>query len=92
MSMESQTDVPQGSRGFGTQTLFQSINEPGTYICNWSGHLLRVPEDGIKIGRSPLISMTANEHLYVTKISDNPFIEVSKARLLAAEYDLPVKF
>ncbi len=92
MSMETPGDVQQGTRGFGTQTLFHSINEPGTYVCNWSGHLLRVPEDGIKIGRSPLISMSANEQLYVTKISDNPFIEISKARLLAAEYDLPVNF
>lgn len=30
--------------------------------------------------------------LFVTKIHDNPFIPVSKARLLAANFDLPVSF
>lgn len=79
-------------RGFGTQVLFAQINESGTYVCNWSGHLLRVPEDSIKPGRSPLMSLTAQEDLYVTKISDDPFVAIGKARLLAAENDLPVNF
>lgn len=79
-------------KGYGTQVLFSQINEPGTYVCNWSGHLLRVPEDSIALGRSPLMTITAQEDLFVTKISDNPFVPVSKARLLAAENDLLVNF
>ncbi len=71
---------------------FDHINEPGCYICNWSGHLLRIPEDAIAPGRSPLINMVGKDRLFVTKISDNPFIPVTKARLLAADWDISVNF
>ena len=29
----------------GMELPFEKLNEPGTYFCNWSGHLMRVPED-----------------------------------------------
>ncbi len=88
------TQVEHGfdTKGFGTQVPFESINEPGCYVCNWSGHLLRVPEDAIKPGRSPVIAMKAIEPLFVTKICGYPFIPVSKARMLAADCDVPVNF
>lgn len=85
-------DAAQESKGFGMQTPYEAINDPGAYICNWSGHLLRVPEDSIKPGRSPLMSFSASEPLIVTKISENPFIAVTKARVLAADCDLNVNF
>ena len=71
---------------------FQSICEPGAYVCNWSGHLLRVPEDATTAGRSPLISIVGPDHLFVTKISENPYVAVTKARLLASNYDMAVNF
>lgn len=76
----------------GTVFPFDQINEPGTYICQWSGHLLRVPEDGVSPGRSPLINLVGPEMLFVTKISDNPWITLTKARLMASNYDLNVNF
>ena len=71
---------------------FEGISEPGCYICNWSGHLLRVPEDGVAPGRSPLINMVGGQPLYVTKISDNPYLTLTKARLLASNFDVSVAF
>ncbi len=82
----------QQAAGFGTQVPFEAINEPGCYVCNWSGHLLRVPDDAIKPGRSPLMNIIGNQTLFVTKISNDPFIPVSKARLLSAECDVVVTF
>ena len=76
----------------GTVFPFENINEPGTYICQWNGHLLRVPEDGIAPGRSPLVNFVGPEPLFVTKISENPWIPVSKARMLASNFDLYVNF
>ena len=39
----------------GAQQLpYDNLSEPGTYFCNWSGHLLRVTEEGVKKGRSPI--------------------------------------
>ncbi len=80
------------SSGFGTQIAFGSINDPGCYICNWSGHLIRIPEDSVKPGRSPVMSIIGRETPYVTKISDNPFVPLSKARMLAADCDVAVNF
>ncbi len=78
--------------GLGTQIPFEAINEPGCFICNWSGHLLRIPEDAIKPGRSPLMNIKATETLFVTKISNDPYIPVTKARMLAADCDVMVNF
>ncbi len=78
--------------GTGTQVPFEAIDAPGTYVCNWSGHLLRVPEDAIKLGRSPLMNMIGTRPLFVSKISSDPFIQVSKAWMLAANQDVPVNF
>ncbi len=85
-------EFDQQSTGFGTQVPFESIHDPGCYVCNWSGHLLRVPEDGVKAGRSPLLSISSYEPLFVTKISNNPYIPVSKARMLCADCDVMVNF
>ncbi len=80
------------SKSSGMQVPFESIEEPGCYVCNWSGHLLRVPQDGIKPGRSPLLSMVGTDALVVTKISSDPYVAINKARLLAAGFDLNVNF
>ncbi len=76
----------------GTVFPFDQINQPGCYVCHWSGHLCRVPEDGIAPGRSPLINMVGCDPLFVTKISDNPYIPLTKARLFAANWDVNVNF
>ena len=82
----------ESTTGLGTQIPFESINQPGCYVCNWSGHLLRMPEDGVAAGRSPLINIIGQQPLFVTKITENPFIPVTKARMLAANCDVAVNF
>ncbi len=76
----------------GTTIPFESIQQPGCYICNWSGHLLRVPEDGVAPGRSPLVNIIGTEPLFVTKLSDNPFITITKAKMIASNLDCSVNF
>ncbi len=80
------------STQYGTCVPWDSIQEPGAYICNWSGHLLRVPQDGVTPGRSPMITIVGCEPLFCTKISNDPFVTITKARLLASNFDLPVNF
>lgn len=87
-----QRESEQFNSGFGMQIPFEAISEPGSYVCNWSGHLLRVPEDAVKAGRSPVISIKAAEPLFVTKICGDPYMQITKARLLAADCDVPVNF
>ena len=80
------------SNRMGEVLPFESIDGPGCYVCAWSGHLLRVPEDGIAPGRSPRINLVARRPLMVTRISEDPYIPVTRARLLAANLDIGVGF
>lgn len=80
------------NKSFGAQVPFDDINEPGTYLSNWTGHLIRIPEDGFKYGRSPLIEIRGKEPFFVTKLSDDPYMTITKARMLAADLDLGVNF
>ncbi len=78
--------------GAGVVMPFESIGEPGAYICNWSGHLLRVPEDAVVRGRSPAVNIVGPGSISVTKISNDPFITRTKAKLLAANFDVEADF
>ncbi len=89
------TSMPRSAHtapGVGNRFAFDQINDPGAYLCNWSGHLLRLPEDGVIPGRSPLLEILGKEELQVTKISEDPFIPVTKARMVASDLDLVVNF
>lgn len=78
--------------GFGAVMPFNAICEPGCYIANWTGHLLRVPSDVIGNGGAPMLNIVGAEQLFVTKLSCDPFIPVTKARMLACSCDLNVNF
>ena len=76
----------------GTQITFDSISERGAYVCNWSGHLLRVPKDGVKTALAPLLAIVGDEPLLVTKIATDPYISLTKARQAAANFVDCVRF
>ena len=86
------TQGTQGKTPVADQLIFGDLNEPGTYVCNSTGHLFRVPEDAVKVGRSPAIEILSREPLVVSKLSDNPFLTINKARMIAADLDLAVNF
>jgi hypothetical protein len=86
------TTTKECTTAFGAVIPFETINQPGCYICNWSGHLLRVPDDGVAPGRSPLINIIGNEPLFVTKLSDNAYIPLTKAKMIASNLDCAVSF
>ncbi len=76
-----------------TQCLpFSEVNAPGCYIENGIGDLFRVPDDGVVMGRSPTIEIVSKTPRMVTKVSDDPWLPISKARQLAADADLYVNF
>ena len=77
---------------FGLTCYFEQINQPGCYILNHTGTLLRVPEDALIPGRSPAIDPVSNQKWIVTKITDDPFIPLTQARLTAADLDLFINF
>ncbi|MCH7685460.1 MAG: hypothetical protein IH899_02055 [Planctomycetes bacterium] len=48
--------------------------------------------DGVKSGHSPLIEILGNEPMVVTWLSDDPYVPLNKARFIAADLDLDVRF
>jgi len=76
----------------GTSLPFSAIDSPGCYVCKWSGHLLRVADNGISPGRIPDVELAGPGALFVTKISSNPYLTIGDARRLAANFDLDVNF
>jgi len=90
MSNENQERGSESVQGtpVGGSVPYDSINSPGAYVFERTGHLLRVPEDSIRPGRSPLMQIQSKESLRVTKISNNPFITSTKARMTASQHDI----
>lgn len=77
---------------FGTQIPFGAISEPGCYISNLTGRLIRIPEDALKVGRSPVIEVVSRSPMMVTRISTDPYLSLTKARMLASDCDVMVNF
>jgi len=86
------TARPEDTSTIGSEFRFEALNEPGCYVSNWSGHLIRVPDEALKPGHSPLIEIKGKESMIVTKLSNDPYLAISKARLVAADLDAVVEF
>ena len=79
-------------KGCGASIPFDSIEVPGTYYSNWTGHLIRVPEEALSLGHSPTLEIVGSENMMVTCLSKDPFLPLNKARMVAADLDLEVNF
>ena len=71
---------------------FDEIEGAGAYLMNQTGHLLRLPENGLDQNHSPQLAIIGTEDMTVTKLSDNPFITRTKARSIAKDWGLKAKF
>ena len=71
---------------------FDELGLPGAYVCNDNGNLFRVPDDSLVSGRSPLLEIVSKVPVMMTRISDDPWVPISKARGLAADADLYINF
>lgn len=92
MSPKTITPRAEETTTIGSQFRFENLNEAGCYISNWSGHLIRVPEEALKPGHSPLIEVRGKEPILLTKLSNDPYLAISKARMVAADLDINVEF
>lgn len=71
---------------------FAELCEAGAYLNEQTGDLYRIPDDALAAGRSPVIEIVSERPTMMTKLSDNAWIPISKARQLAADADLNVAF
>ncbi len=68
------------------------ISSPGAYVCDWSGHLLRIPRSSLPLDGSQPLNIIGGKPLTVTKISDNCDLPLAEARGLAWRLGLSVGF
>ncbi|MFN0006989.1 MAG: hypothetical protein ACKVXR_03700 [Planctomycetota bacterium] len=92
MTTATMTKKETSLANVGAQYRWENLVEPGVYFSNWSGHLIRIPPYALKEGFSPVIEIIGREPMLVTKLSDDPYLCISKARMLAANLDLAVNF
>ncbi len=86
---ETQTTV---NTQYSERFAFGNLEHPGAYVCNETGCLFRVPADGLAPGRSPLIEIVGKKPTMLTKLCDDPWVPISKARQLAADADVWINF
>lgn len=92
MVTPTQTELTNTEKRAGTLTSWDQIQAPGTYVECKSGHCFRVPEDALKGGRSPVIEIISRERPEFIQISDDPYVPLTKARMVAADLDVNVNF
>ncbi|MEK6674450.1 MAG: hypothetical protein AABZ47_02210 [Planctomycetota bacterium] len=81
------------SQGFGTQVPLGSVQNSGTYICNWDGRLFRLPiGESSPGGQTPMFNLVSKEPLFLTKLSSDPFMPISEARSAASSLNVHVNF
>ena len=72
---------------------WNNVNQPGSYVCNDTGLLLRVPAAGIKDGTSPIIDFFGPQGpVNVTRLSENPGLPIADLRTLATTAQIKPQF
>lgn len=96
MTTAAVTHVTKAERNRATHTSvtlpFGEITEPGTYYGRDTGWLYRVPDESLASGHSPMITIVSRDEIFVTKISDDPWVPLNKARQICSNLDFDVNF
>ncbi len=90
--VKGETSSPEHRARRLQEMSWNEIDRPGCYVLIDSGDLLRVPQDALAAGHSPLISVTSVEETRVAKLTNNPADPISTLRTLAADNDYFVHF
>ncbi|MFQ5590464.1 MAG: hypothetical protein ACE5HE_04795 [Phycisphaerae bacterium] len=76
----------------GESLAFSDVHAPGCYVGRETGYLFRIPQEAVVEGRGPQIEIISRPPKTVTKIADDPWVPIGRARFLAADADLYVGF
>ena len=84
----------EGSRppSFPRCARLDEVTEPGAYISKGTGDLVRIVQRGAFLEGKELLNRHDDEPVYVARISNDPFIPISQARLAAANSDITINF
>jgi len=90
--IKGQTSTPQHRSSRLFEMGWNSITEPGCYLLIESGDLVRIPQECLAPGHSPLVTFTSIKEARVAQLSDNPAEPISVLRAVAADNDYFVNF
>ncbi len=90
-SSQVQSHVEQKQKTL-MQVCWEDIDEPGAYVEVQTGRLLRIPQEALLAGSSPLIRQECTETPTYIQLSKSPFITEFQARMLAAEHNVEPNF
>ena len=68
------------------------VTELGAYVCRSSGDLVRIVASGQPMGAEKLLENADPASIFVTQISTDPFVPITRARIEAADRDIDVNF
>ena len=68
------------------------VTDPGAYVCRSSGDLVRIVASGQPLGAGELLEKRDPASIFVTLVSMNPFVPITRARMEAADRDIEVNF
>ena len=71
---------------------FDQIHSAGTYVENRWGTLFRMPADALPQEKNPRHRRVVRETWPVTRLTDDPYVPVAKARRLARDLGLWTRF
>ncbi len=89
---EGETSSPEFRARRLQEMSWNEIDKPGCYVLVDSGDLLRIPQEALAAGHSPLICVTSVEETRVAKLTNNPADPISSLRTIAADNDYFVHF
>jgi hypothetical protein len=92
-----QTTENTGKRNTGHQAIAEvagwtNIHQPGFYASRTTGQGYRITPDLLIQGASPSLSVLGAENERFVRLSDDPFVPTSAARLLCADNDISPRF
>jgi len=68
------------------------VTDVGAYVCRNSGDLVRIVASGQPLGAEELLEKEDPASIFVTQVSVDPFVPITRARIDAADRDIEVNF
>lgn len=68
------------------------VADAGAYISRSSGHLVRIVAAGRPLVGEELLEEHNTAPVYLTRVSTDPFVPITRARMAAANRDIEVHF
>ncbi len=75
-----------------SRTPLGEVKEPGAYVCFGTGDLIRVVRTDAPSSEVELVDKHGDQPMLVTRVSEDPFVPISQARMAAANLDIEINF